>query len=50
MLNESYILYISFEIFESDSSLVVRMDASQAFDPGSSPGYRKYFFLNIRIK
>ena len=28
-----------------DSSLVVRMDASQAFDPGSSPGYRNNFFF-----
>ena len=35
------------EIFESDSSLVVRMDASQAFDPGSSPGYRISFLFLI---
>ena len=34
----------------SDNSLVVRMDASQAFDPGSSPGYRiQIFFLNVVI-
>ena len=34
----------------SDNSLVVRMDASQAFDPGSSPGYRiNFFFFKINI-
>ena len=38
---------LDFQISVSDSSLVVRMDASQAFDPGSSPGYRIKFFFNL---
>ena len=38
---------MNFQISVSDSSLVVRMDASQAFDPGSSPGYRKKHFFDI---
>ena len=36
---------MNFQISVSDSSLVVRMDASQAFDPGSSPGYRMESFF-----
>ena len=40
---------INFQISVSDSSLVVRMDASQAFDPGSSPGYRTRLFPKFQM-
>ena len=34
-------------ILTSDVSLVVRIAAFQAVDPGSSPGHRNFYWANI---
>ena len=47
IMNILIINILCLKISVCDSSLVVRMDASQAFDPGSSPGYRTKFFFKL---